>query len=227
MIYAVNAKEVIRSFIRCDIGVLKTDNPRNRHHTVLYPCKFLLLIEYWKKRPGIMKSFLAYVVFLALINASYSVEPTHKYTAYVFLGTECPISQKYIPTLNSINETSTQLSVIGVFSEHLTHDALEVFREQFKVNFALKHDTKFVMADRFGAVVTPEVFLVDEKGTVLYSGAIDNWFVSLGRNRFAPSEHYLIDAFKEVISGKKVEVSNKPAIGCFLERHKSPSHEHQ
>jgi len=82
------------------------------------------------------------------------------------------------------------------------------------------------MADRFGAVVTPEVFLVDEKGTVLYSGAIDNWFVSLGRNRFAPSEHYLLDAFKEVISGKKVEVSNKPAIGCFLERHKSPSHEH-
>jgi len=173
-----------------------------------------------------MKSFLAYVVFLTLVNTSSIVESTHQYTAYIFMGTECPISQKYIPTLNSIDETSNQLSVIGVFSGPLTHDALEVFGEQFKVNFALKHDINFTLADQFGAAVTPEVFLVDEVGTVLYSGAIDNWFVSLGRNRLAPSEHYLLDAFKALITGKKVEVPSKPAIGCFLERHKSPAHEH-
>jgi thiol-disulfide isomerase/thioredoxin len=173
-----------------------------------------------------MKSFLAYIVFLALVNAGSSVQPTQRYTAYVFMGTECPISQKYIPTLNDIAQSHPQLQVIGVFSEQLLSAELDEFRTQFNVNFELMHDPNFEMADRFSAAVTPEVFLVDHQGTIGYSGAIDNWFVSLGRNRLAPSERYLLDAFNALLGGGEVLVSKTQAIGCFLERHKPAVHGH-
>lgn len=173
-----------------------------------------------------MKSFLTYFIFWSLVASNASADLKNQYTAYVFMGTECPISQKYVPTLNDIAQAHPQLTVIGVFSEHLSPSELDEFRTQFNVNFELVHDPNFEMADRFGAAVTPEVFLVDQNGTLGYSGAIDNWFVSLGRNRLAPNEHYLLDAFNALLGGRKVQVSKTPAIGCFLERHKPAAHGH-
>lgn len=173
-----------------------------------------------------MKSFLTYFIFWSLVASNASADLKNRYTAYVFMGTECPISQKYVPTLNDIAQAHPQLTLIGVFSEHLSPSELDEFRTQFNVNFELVHDPNFEMADRFGAAVTPEVFLVDQNGTLGYSGAIDNWFVSLGRNRLAPNEHYLLDAFNALLGGRKVQVSKTPAIGCFLERHKPAAHGH-
>ena len=174
-----------------------------------------------------MKTLLTFFFFMTLVGPITLLEANMEYTAYVFMGVECPISQKYIPTLNELAKNQQQLNIVGVFSGTLSSDDRTQFTHQYKVNFEVIPDPDFELADRYSAAVTPEVFLVGKGGEVHYSGAIDNWFVSLGRNRFAPSEHYLLDAFKEVIAGKKVEVSNMPAIGCFLERHKSPAHDHQ
>lgn len=173
-----------------------------------------------------MKSFLTYFFIWSLVASRMSTDLNNQYTAYVFMGTECPISQKYIPTLNDIAQTHPHLTVMGIFNEHLMPSELDEFRSQFNVKFDLMHDPNFELADRFGAAVTPEVFLVDENGTLGYSGAIDNWFVSLGRNRLAPNEHYLLDAFNALRSGREVQVSKTPAIGCFLERNKPAVHGH-
>lgn len=175
---------------------------------------------------AIMKTWLTFFFFMTLISPIIPLEANKVFTAYVFMGVECPISQKYIPTLNDLAKNKQQLNVVGVFSGALSLEELTLFTRQFKINFEVITDFDFEMADRYNAAVTPEVFLVDNRGEVHYSGAIDNWFVSLGRNRITPSEHYLLDAFSALLLGREVEVSRTPAIGCFLERHKPAAHAH-
>lgn len=173
-----------------------------------------------------MKTLLTFFFFMTLVGPITPLEANVEYTAYVFMGVECPISQKYIPTLNELAKNQQQLKIVGVFSGTLSSDDLTQFSHQYKVNFEVIPDPDFELADRYSAAVTPEVFLVGKGGEVHYSGAIDNWFVSLGRNRLAPSEHYLLDALITLSVGREVKVSRTPAIGCFLERHKSATHAH-
>jgi thiol-disulfide isomerase/thioredoxin len=173
-----------------------------------------------------MKTLLTFFFFTTLVGPITPLESNMVYTAYVFLGVECPISQKYIPTLNELTKNQQQLNIVGVFSGDLSSEDLSQFTHQYKVNFEVIPDPNFKLANRYSAAVTPEVFLVDKGGEVLYSGAIDNWFVSLGRNRLAPSEYYLLDALISLLEGREVEVSQTPAIGCFIERHKPAAHAH-
>jgi len=173
-----------------------------------------------------MKFFkLLWVLFPMIYLLEYSPEDK-AYTAYIFMGLECPISQKYIPTLNEIADCQKDLKLIGVFSGAVAEDEVAAFKAQFGVDFDLQIDRHYKLADTYKAQVTPEVFLVDAEGILRYSGAIDNWFVSLGRNRFKPSEFYLLDALTALREGDQVDRERTLPVGCFLERNKAMSHEH-
>jgi len=168
---------------------------------------------------------LLWVLFPMIYPLEYSPEDK-AYTAYIFMGLECPISQKYIPTLNEIADSQKDLKLIGVFSGAVTEEEVTAFKDQFGVVFDLEMDRHYKLADTYKAQVTPEVFLVDAEGILRYSGAIDNWFVSLGRNRFQPSEFYLLEALTALREGDEVDRERTLPIGCFLERNKAMSHEH-
>ncbi len=173
-----------------------------------------------------MKFFkLLWVILPLIYPLKYSSEDK-VYTAYIFMGLECPISQKYIPTLNDMADTQADLAIIGVFSGKVSDLEIAEFKAQFGVKFELVTDVHYKLADSYKAAVTPEVFLVDASGELQYSGAIDNWFVSLGRNRLKPSEFYLLDALLALKEGSEVDPNRTLPIGCFLERNKAISHEH-
>lgn len=173
-----------------------------------------------------MKFFRLLWVLIPLIYSFEYRNEDKTYTAYVFMGLECPISQKYIPTLNEMANGQSDLSLIGVFSGAVSDQEIAAFKAQFGVGFELVTDVHYTLADTYKASVTPEVFLVDASGELQYSGAIDNWFVSLGRNRLKPNEFYLLDALAALREGRKVDLNRTLPIGCFLERNKAMSHEH-
>ena len=75
---------------------------------------------------------------------------------------------------------------------------------------------------KYGATVTPEVVLVDDKGTVRYQGRIDNSYARVGKRRTRTTSSELKDALKAVTSGKPVKTPAVPAIGCIIERPKNP-----
>jgi thioredoxin-related protein len=75
-------------------------------------------------------------------------------------------------------------------------------------------DGKSVLADAFGASRTPECYLFDKKGVLVYHGAIDD---SPGD----PSQvkrHHLQSAIDEVIGGKEVTVKETRSVGCSINR---------
>ena len=75
-------------------------------------------------------------------------------------------------------------------------------------------DARHELADRCGAMVTPEVFVVDREGILRYHGAVDD--VNF-RQREA-TRNFLNEAVDALLAGRLPEVGEVPAFGCAIVR---------
>lgn len=73
------------------------------------------------------------------------------------------------------------------------------------------------LADAFGATRTPECFLFDKAGKLVYHGAIDD----NPNNADAVSRKHLQEAINEASAGKDVTVKQSRSVGCNIKRLKS------
>ena len=75
-------------------------------------------------------------------------------------------------------------------------------------------DENHVLADAFGANRTPECFLFDGNGKLVYHGAIDDNPSNAG----AVSRKHLKMAIDEMKAGKEVSVKESKSVGCSIKR---------
>ncbi len=75
-------------------------------------------------------------------------------------------------------------------------------------------DDKSVLADAFGASRTPECYLFDKNGQLVYHGAIDD---SPGDPQQV-KRHHLQAAIEETLAGKQVSVKETRSVGCSINR---------
>ena len=134
----------------------------------------------------------------------------------VFLSAQCPVVRGYHQRINQIatDYQAKGINVIGVNSN--VSESLDWVRSnaaEYGYKFPVLIDKGNVLADKLGATVTPEVYYLDAKNTLLYHGAIDN--DRSGRN---VSENYLRTAFEASLSGKKIERTTANAFGCSIKR---------
>jgi len=73
-------------------------------------------------------------------------------------------------------------------------------------------DSGSTVARAFGAERTPEVYLFDASGKLVYQGTVDD----NAENAAAAKQHYLRDALEAVASGKPVAVAETKALGCSI-----------
>jgi peroxiredoxin len=67
------------------------------------------------------------------------------------------------------------------------------------------------VARAFGATHTPEAFLFDKDGKLVYHGAIDD-----SKEADQVTAHFLQDAINAALAGKAVPVAETKAIGCSI-----------
>ena len=75
-------------------------------------------------------------------------------------------------------------------------------------------DRKNELADAFGASRTPECYLFDKSGKLVYHGAIDDTPADDAR----VSRKHLQQAIDESLSGKEVSVKTSKSVGCGIKR---------
>ncbi len=75
-------------------------------------------------------------------------------------------------------------------------------------------DNNSAQADAFGANKTPECFLFDGDGKLVYHGAIDD----NPSDASAVSRKHLVSAMDEMNSGKEVSVKESKSVGCTIKR---------
>ncbi len=85
-------------------------------------------------------------------------------------------------------------------------------QQDFHWPYALDSDN--ILADAFGASRTPECFLFDAAGKLVYHGAIDDSPADISQ----VSRHHLQEAIGEMTSGKSISVKESRSIGCSIRR---------
>ena len=147
----------------------------------------------------------------------------HQMYLFIFLNPDCPITQKYGIKIKEMSMLE-DIIMIGVQpNPGVTLNQITEFKKEYGYDFPILNDEMQSLVRIFDASITPEVFLTDTNGELLYTGAIDNWFVALGKYRKEPTESYLDDAIIQYRNQRKVDVKKTNAIGCLIESH---SHMH-
>ena len=84
--------------------------------------------------------------------------------------------------------------------------------QQYKWYYAIDKNSE--LADAFGAKRTPECFLFDKNGKLVYHGAIDD----NPQDEASSKRQHLKEAIIEMNSGKKVSVAETRSVGCSIKR---------
>jgi peroxiredoxin len=143
-----------------------------------------------------------------------------KAVAVIFLGTECPLAKQYGSKLADMARRYKDKGVEFVGIDANQQDSLAAithFARANHIDFPILKDPANQIADKFGAVRTPEVYVLDASGTVRYRGKIDDQF-GVGYARATAARHYLTDALDDLIKGKPVRTATVAAVGCRIGR---------
>ncbi len=144
----------------------------------------------------------------------------------VFISETCPIANSYQPELERIRKDYAPLGYdfIMVHSDpELTVEKAREHVKQFGIQYGVVLDPKQATAKLLGAKATPEAFLLNEKGEVLYRGRIDDRYLGIGKKKVAAQREDLREALTEHSKGKSVSVPSTPAVGCLIRmRSESP-----
>jgi thiol-disulfide isomerase/thioredoxin len=144
-------------------------------------------------------------------------------TVLVFTTTDCPISNRYAPEIQRLaQQFAGRVQFRLVYP--VPSDTESMIRDHVsKFGYPkLGHPTPWQRDDqqwlvkRTGVTVTPEVAVLDAKGTLLYRGRVDDRYVAFGKDRPQPTVRDLERSLDAILAGKPVPVPRTEAIGCFI-----------
>ena len=140
-----------------------------------------------------------------------------KAVAVVFVATKCPVSNAYNTRMAALGKeyAAKGIPLVGINSNK-TEPAAEVkeHAEKHSLTFPVLKDDGNKVADAYGATHTPEVFVLDPKGNLLYHGRIDE-NQDDPRGVKSPDLRNALDA---VLSGRPVPAAETKAFGCTIKR---------
>jgi len=140
-----------------------------------------------------------------------------KAVAVLFIATRCPVSNAYNGRMAQLAKEYEAKGIAFVaINANRTEPAAEVAEHAKKHGFpfAVLKDEGNRVADLYGAQKTPEVFLLDPEGKLVYHGRIDE-------NQDDPAAAKSPDfrnALDAVLAGKPVPVAETKAFGCTIKR---------
>ncbi len=143
-----------------------------------------------------------------------------KAVVVLFIGTECPINNAYMPVLAEMSKAYAGKGVQFLAVNSNSNDTPSQIAGHAQKNhlpFPVLRDPANVVADQFGAKRTPEAFILDAEGRVMYQGRIDDQF-GVAAKRPTPTRRDLGEALDEVLAGKAVSVPSTKVAGCYIAR---------
>jgi peroxiredoxin len=105
-----------------------------------------------------------------------------------------------------INSNSPQVSKGDTF------EATQARAKERKMQFAYAVDPQSAVAKAYGATKTPEAFVFDKDGKLVYHGTIDDNHEEPGQ----VTKRYLKDALEAVSTGKAPPVPETKSMGCGI-----------
>ena len=139
-----------------------------------------------------------------------------KAVVLMFIATRCPVSNGYNTRMVSLFNDYKNKNVVFIgINSNKQEDTAEIKQhaKDHGFEFTVLKDDKNVIADKFGASVTPEIFVLNPSLDILYHGRIDD-----SRREEDVTSHDLRNALDEILAGKPVSVSTTKAFGCTIKK---------
>ena len=134
----------------------------------------------------------------------------------IFIATRCPVSNGYNERMEKLAQDyqAKGINVIGINSNS-TEPASEVkaHATEKHLTFAILKDDGNKIADRLGANHTPEAYVIDASGKLVYHGRIDNTL-----NTANITSNDLREALDSLLAGKPIQKTTSVAFGCSIKR---------
>ena len=136
-----------------------------------------------------------------------------KVVVVVFLGNHCPVVKAYEDRL--IDFTSSYkdkgVKVVGISVNDLDSDRIPAIKKYMKEkgsNYIYGYDESQAVGHAYGAVVTPQFFVLDKDRKIRYTGAMDD---NMNENKVTKT--YLKDAVEAVLKGETPAVEETRPAG--------------
>jgi len=139
-----------------------------------------------------------------------------KATVVMFISTRCPVSNSYNDRMIALAKkyTAQGVAFVGIDANRteLTPE-IAAFVKNKGFPFPVLKDADDKVADAYNAHVTPETYVINNQGILVYHGRIDN-----DMDPGSVKTHELAAALDAVLAGKPVARAEAKAFGCSIKR---------
>ena len=148
--------------------------------------------------------------------------PDTRTVVLIFLASDCPISNRYIPALQHLDHQFANQHVrlwIVYPNPGETAERLRAHQTDFNQQIPELLDPDQSLVQLAGVHATPEaaVFTSDTAGLhEVYRGRIDDRYISFGQQRPQATRHELEQAISAVLTGRKVLLPGGRPVGCAI-----------
>lgn len=87
--------------------------------------------------------------------------------------------------------------------------------ESWDIDYPILSDDSTSVAQQYGAKTTPQMYIIDKEGKLVYNGAIDNDSSADGA-KGDKATNYVAKALDEVLAGKPVSTPETKPYGCAV-----------
>lgn len=155
----------------------------------------------------------------------YPAPPGFRATVVVFTSSQCPVASVLAPRVvefykNKYREKDVRFIFVKSNASEPAEEFLKFIKNAGAEDRVIFDDDQSI-ADRFGAVRSSEVFVVDEKHILQYRGAVDDQYIP-GARKPEPKRQFLEEALDAVLQQKTPPTIVTKAQGCLIGRERKP-----
>jgi peroxiredoxin len=137
----------------------------------------------------------------------------------IFICNHCPFVKARINDIVELQSRfiSEELQIIAINSNDPSYseegfENMKYFSKKYELNFPYLIDETQEVAKEYGAVCTPDPFLLDSNKILVFHGKINDAINPESK----PSIHIMQENIKKILNGEKLEKDFDPSIGCSI-----------
>jgi hypothetical protein len=141
-----------------------------------------------------------------------------KVVVLVFVRTDCPVSNRYAPTIQKLSEAHAWKAAFWLVYPRKAESAESIRKHEREYGYKIPalRDPQHSLVKESQVQITPEVAVFDANRRLVYHGRIDNLYEDIGRARRVATTHELEDAISGALAGKSLAVEATHAVGCYI-----------
>ena len=141
-----------------------------------------------------------------------------KVVVLIFVRTDCPISNRYAPTIEQLKESYGKRVAFWLVYVDARVTAKDIRRHEreYRLTLAALRDPQHALVKRSQVRITPEAAVFTVEHALAYHGRIDNLYEDIGKSRPAATSHELADAIENTLRGVAAKMPAGSAVGCYI-----------